>query len=94
LWRRLLRWQDIQRQIESTHAVVAEISTHNPNVFYELGYAHALRKPAVLLWRKLEGQDIPFDIRGYRAIFCDDTIGGKKNVERNLSQHLRAILGA
>jgi len=86
--------EDIQRQVENSQAVVAEISTHNPNVFYELGYAHALRKPAILLVRRQEGQSMPFDVRGYRAIFYDDSIGGKKNVERNLEQHLRAILGA
>jgi hypothetical protein len=83
---------DIQTQIEQAHAVVAEISTHNPNVFYELGYAHALRKPAVLLVRRDEGGKMPFDVRGYRAIFYDDSIGGKKSVERTLEQHLRAIV--
>jgi hypothetical protein len=83
---------DIQTQIEQAHAVVAEISAHNPNVFYELGYAHALRKPAVLLVRRDESGQMPFDVRGYRAIFYDDTIGGKKHVERTLDQHLRAII--
>jgi hypothetical protein len=85
--------EDIQRQIEGAHAVVAEISTQNPNVFYELGYAHALRKPAVLLVRRSDGATMPFDIRSYRAIFYDDSIGGKKSVERNLQQHLEAVLG-
>ncbi len=83
---------DIQQQIERAQAVVAEISTQNPNVFYELGYAHALRKPAVLLVRRQEGDKMPFDIRSYRAIFYDDSIGGKKTVETNLRQHLSAIL--
>jgi len=82
-----------ERQISQANAVVAEVSSRNPNVFYELGYAHALDKPAVLLARRETGGDMPFDIRGYRAIFYDDTIGGKKAVERNLEQHLRAILG-
>jgi hypothetical protein len=83
---------DIQQQIEKAQAVVAEISAHNPNVYYELGYAHALKKPAVLLVRRQEGADMPFDIRGFRAIFYDDTIGGKHTVETNLRQHLHAIL--
>ena len=73
---------------------MAEISTQNPNVFYELGYAHALRKPAILLVRRQEGQKMPFDVSGYRAIFYDDSIGGKKAVERTLEQHLKAVLGA
>ena len=84
---------DIQRQISQANAVVVEISSRNPNVFYELGYAHALDKPSVLLARRESSGEMPFDIRGYRAIFYDDTIGGKKAVERSLEQHLRAILG-
>lgn len=84
---------DIQQQIEQAHAVVADISSHNPNVFYELGYAHALKKPAVLLARRPQSkdEDLPFDVRGYRAIFYDDTIGGKKAVESLLRQTLAAI---
>ena len=84
---------DIQRQISQSNAVVAEISSRNPNVFYELGYAHALEKPAVLLAKRESSGEMPFDIRGYRAIFYDDTIGGKKAVERSLEQHLKAVLG-
>ena len=57
---------------------------------YELGYAHALNKPTVLLARR--GADLPFDIRSYRVVFYDDTIGGKPEVERNLEVHLKAIL--
>jgi len=83
---------DVQQQIEKAQAVVVEISTQNPNVFYELGYAHALRKPAVLLVRRQEGEKMPLDIRGYRAIFYDDNIGSKKTVETNLRQHLNAVL--
>ena len=82
---------DIQQQIERAHVVVAEISTRNANVFYELGYAHALKKPAILLVRREDSEQMPFDIRGYRAIFYDDTIGGKQAVERHLHQHLSAI---
>lgn len=83
---------DIQQQIQRANVVVAEISTQNPNVFYELGYAHALDKPAVLLVRREHASQMPFDVRGYRAIFYDDSIAGKKIVERNLEQNFRAIL--
>jgi hypothetical protein len=84
--------EDIRRQIESSHVVVAEISTHNPNVFYEVGYAHALKKPVILLARRGGEGDLPFDLRPYRVIFYDDTIGGKQEVERALRDHLRSVL--
>ena len=68
-----------------------ELNNYNPNVFYELGYAHALGKPTILLARR--GSKLPFDINSYRVVFYDDTIGGKAEVEENLRKHLAAITG-
>jgi hypothetical protein len=82
--------EDIRREISESKVVIAEITDPNQNVFYELGYAHALNKPTILLARR--GRDLPFDIRSYRVIFYDDTIGGKPEVERNLAKHLRSVL--
>lgn len=84
-------FQDIQREIEQAEVVIAEITPANANVFYELGYAHALGKPTILLAQR--GAQLPFDIRSYRVVFYNDTIGGKAEVERNLSRHLEAIAG-
>jgi hypothetical protein len=83
-------FQDMQREIAQADVVIAEITPSNPNVFYELGYAHALGKPTILLAQR--GVDLPFDIRSFRVVFCDDTIGGKDRVEEDLSKHLDAIL--
>lgn len=84
-------FQDIQKEIEQAEVVIAEITPANPNVFYELGYAHALKKPTILLARR-ESQ-LPFDVRSYRVVFYNDTIGGKTEVEQNLRRHLEAIAG-
>lgn len=83
-------FQDIQREIEQSDVVIAEITPQNVNVFYELGYAHALGKPTILLAQR--GAELPFDIRSYRVVFYNDTIGGKPEVERNLNRHLEAVL--
>jgi hypothetical protein len=82
-------FQDIQREIEQAEIVIAEITPANPNVFYELGYAHALGKPTILLAQR--DVQLPFDIRSYRVVFYNDTIGGKVEVERSLRRHLDAI---
>jgi len=84
-------FQDIQREIEQAEIVIAEITPATPNVFYELGYAHALRKPTILLAQR--GAELPFDIQSYRVVFYNDSIGGKVEVERNLQRHLQAITG-
>lgn len=83
--------EDIRQRIEESHIVVADISEPNPNVFYELGYAHALNKPSILLARRDAAPDLPFDIRSYRAILYDDSIGGKRLVQSRLHQHLEAV---
>jgi hypothetical protein len=48
---------------------IADLSGHNPNVFYELAIAQTLGRPVVLL--KLFGQSIPFDVKDYRLIEYD-----------------------
>jgi hypothetical protein len=80
---------DITRELKEASVVVAEISEANPNVYYEIGYAHAVGTPTILLARR--GQPLPFDISGFRCIFYDDSIGGKQRVEGELRRHLAAI---
>jgi len=82
-------FQDIQREIEQAEIVIAEITPANPNVSYELGYAHAPGKPTILLAQR--DAELPFDIRSFRVVFYNDTIGGKVRVERDLQRHLEAI---
>ncbi|EON74873.1 hypothetical protein ADIS_4668 [Lunatimonas lonarensis] len=50
--------------------VIADITIHNANVFYELGIRHALRKnKTILIWSRIDS--IPFDIKGYRYVEYD-----------------------
>lgn len=81
---------DIAQGIVDATVIVAEITPANQNVFYELGYAHALGKPTILLAER--GKQLPFDISGYRVLFYDNTIAGKRQVEEGLRRHLQAIL--
>lgn len=83
--------KDIISLIENATIVIADISPDNPNVFYELGYAHALKKQTVLLCEKGCRNKLPFDISSFRTIFYDNTIGGKKLVENNLERFLKEL---
>lgn len=84
---------DIAREIARSRVVIAEITPANPNVYYEVGYADALRKPVILIADRTL-KDIPFDVRPYRIIFYENSIGGKKRVEDELSKYLSTILSA
>jgi len=82
--------EDIIKGIETSQIVIAEITPSNENVFYEVGYAHALKKPTILLAEK--NKKLPFDLSGFRCLFYDNSIGGKRKVEEGLRKHLDAIL--
>jgi hypothetical protein len=56
----------IYGEIDRATVLVAEMSDHNPNVFYEVGYAHGLGKPVILVTKSAD--DIPFDLRHYPHI--------------------------
>jgi hypothetical protein len=49
--------------------LLAELTTRNANVFYELGLAHAIGKPIVLISETMN--DIPFDLQSLRVILYD-----------------------
>jgi nucleoside 2-deoxyribosyltransferase len=59
--------------IGSADFIVADISRPNANVLYELGHAHALRKPSILL-RSLDADSRPPEaLVGYHYIAYDST---------------------
>lgn len=56
--------RDIIRGIATAHLIVADLTTLNPNVLYELGLCHGLRIPTILLAQSME--EVLFDLRSYR----------------------------
>jgi transcriptional regulator with XRE-family HTH domain len=58
--------QDVVSSIAGADLVLADLTGSNPNVFYELGIAHALEKPTILLTQSVE--ELPFDLRSYRVL--------------------------
>ena len=77
----IITTQVIQHIIDDA-MVIADLSGRNPNVFYELGIAHALKKPVVLVSSNEE--DVPFDVRHIRVIYYDvnDPFWGEKLVNK------------
>jgi hypothetical protein len=70
------------RSISDAKVLIAELTTKNPNVFYELGLAHALRKPVILI--SSTDDDVPFDLRHLRYIKYDqsDPFWGPKLIDK------------
>lgn len=81
---------DITQSIKDSAVVIADITPNNANVFYEVGYAHALGKPTILLSDKVRDR-LPFDVSGFRTLFYDNTIAGKEAIETSLRKHLENL---
>jgi len=64
--------------------VIAEITGGNDNVFYELGIAHTLNKPAILITQAKRPSDVPFDIRHLRYIQYENTVEGGAKLRDDL----------
>lgn len=62
----------IYRQIDAADVIIADMSGRNPNVFYEVGYAHAKGKLCTLLTQ--DAADIPFDLKHHRHLVYDGSI--------------------
>jgi hypothetical protein len=61
--------KDIQDAIVDADVILCEMSSRNANVFYELGLAHAVGKPVILLADNIA--DVPFDLRHIRVVVYD-----------------------
>jgi hypothetical protein len=82
---------DVIRAINDSSFVIADISPVNANVFYELGYAHGVNKPAILVAER--STKLPFDVSPFRTLFYDNTIAGKPRLEKGLREAIQSVLG-
>jgi hypothetical protein len=74
-------------QIAKADLVIADMSERSPNVFYEVGYAHALGKTTLLLTR--DAADIPFDLQQFPHIVYGTSLTKlKSELVRSVRWHL------
>jgi len=63
---------DMFQRLLVSDLVIADLTVHNANVFYELGIRHALReKRTFLIYSRIGDEDIPFDLRTDRYLAYD-----------------------
>lgn len=82
--------QEIWAKICAARLVVADCTTQNPNVFYEVGLAHAIGKPVLFLAQA--GASIPFDVAHVRSFLYDLTALGSAQVTAGLSKSLQSAV--
>ncbi len=80
-------------QVIEAPLVIADLTDHNPNVFYELGVRHSFRKPVIQLIQADQG--LPFDVAGLRTIFVDHRdLDSVAACQRELRRHIEDIRSA
>jgi putative methionine-R-sulfoxide reductase with GAF domain len=83
--------EDIWDNINRAKVVIAELSTRNPNVMYELGLSHGVGKPVIMMSQSID--DIPFDLRHLRCILYDTTEPEWASLLRNnLTESIKSVL--
>jgi hypothetical protein len=81
---------DIWSAIYHATFIVADCTGKNANVFYEIGIAHTLGKPTILLSQTKD--DIPFDLQHLRYIIYENTPEGLKKLEGQLKSNLEDMM--
>ncbi len=81
--------QIIQHILDSP-LVVADLSGHNPNVFYEMALRHAIKKPIVQIIHATE--KIPFDVAANRTVFFDHKdLDSVAKAKEEISKQIRHV---
>ena len=81
--------RDILEKIVRSDLIVADLTTANPNVFYELGIAHALQKPVILLTQSIA--DVPFDLKTYRLLEYSTHFAQIEKAKEQLSSYAKGF---
>ncbi len=82
--------KDIVDGILDADLIIADLTSRNPNVFYELGIAHSTGNKTIMTSQN-KG-DVPFDISNYRIIFYEQSILGSKKLFRDLDHAIKELL--
>lgn len=82
--------ENVVRGIQDADLVLADLTGRNANVFYELGIAHALRKPVVMIAQST--QDIPFDVTAYPVHIYPLELEKPTRLRDTLTKSLRPVL--
>ena len=78
-------WEGISR----ARVVIADLTTANPNVTYEVGLADVLGKDVLLLSQST--RDTPFDFQGQRLIVYENTFAGASTLRGKIRDYLDAL---
>ncbi len=82
---------DIWKQIWAAAVVIADVTSKNPNVNYELGICHALGVPTVIITQSFD--DVPFDYQHRRCILYDTNGSAwQRDLKKSITATLKQVI--
>lgn len=81
---------DVWSMLNACQLVIADCTNKNPNVFYELGIAHTIGKPVIMITQDLE--ELPFDVKHRRAIRYNRDFNKIAVFQHELENAIRSLL--
>ena len=85
--------QAIEDGIRKSTICLADITTDNPNVWYELGYASAVNRIVIMICSSERQEAFPFDIQ-HRAVinYSPDSPSGFEKLKSDITAKAKALL--
>lgn len=84
---------EIQSEIKSSEICLAEITTDNPNVWFELGFAIAVPKEVVLVCSDERQSKFPFDIQHRNIIkYKTESSQDFEKLRKDIKERIQATL--
>ncbi|MDR3665830.1 MAG: hypothetical protein P4L35_03195 [Ignavibacteriaceae bacterium] len=85
--------EDIEKRIRNSDLCFAEISTDNPNVWFELGYAIAVPRNVVMVCSTDRGMKFPFDIQHRNIIrYKSESSSDFTDLQEKITQRILALI--
>jgi nucleoside 2-deoxyribosyltransferase len=81
--------ETIINHLKTAPMVIADMTDHNPNAFYELGFRQALELPLVPIIES--GGKIPFDVITTRTVFYDTDVSKIEESKSNLKAKIKSF---
>lgn len=75
--------------LKTAPMVIADMTDHNPNAFYELGFRQALELPLVPIIKV--GGNLPFDVMTTRTVFYDTDVAKIEDSKENLKAKIQSF---
>jgi hypothetical protein len=83
--------QKIWSQILQAKLLIADLTSANPNVLYELGIGHTLGKPIILITQDMKY--VPTDLKALECVTYEAQLGKEKEFRTKLKKSIQDVIG-